>query len=84
MESVHHVEHVGLLEVHLPLVVLVVVEVSPDVEAVPPLELDDLVVLVPPVLSDQVDLVLQGEEEQDGLLPRHPGHVHVIHLRGES
>ena len=30
--------------------------------------------------TDEIYLVLEGEEVEDGLLPRHTSHVHVVHL----
>ena len=55
-------------------------EDSLDVERVSSLQRDNLIVLVPPVLRDQVDLVLQRQEEQHRLLPRDALHVHVVDL----
>lgn len=41
---------------------------------------DDLLVLLAPVLDDQVDLLLETEEEEHGLLAGHALHVHVVDL----
>ena len=102
MKGVDNMEYVRLLETHLSLIGLVVVEVGFDVEGIATLQLrmsgdeymimridsrpyislylDDLVILLPSVLGNQVDLVVEAEQEEDGLLPGHPSHVHVIHL----
>jgi hypothetical protein len=53
---------------------------SLDVERVALLVLDDVVILLGPVLDNQVHLVLQRQEEQNGFFPRHSFHVHVVHL----
>ena len=42
--------------------------------------LDYLIVLLAPVLGDQVNLVVQAEQEKDGLLPGDSSHVHVVHF----
>ena len=53
---------------------------SLDVEGVALARGDDLLVLLAAVLDDQVDLLLQTEQEEHGLLATHTLHVHVVDL----
>ena len=52
-----------------------------DVKGISPLQLHNLIVFLPPVLGNQVDLVLEREQEENSLLSRHPLHVHIVHLQ---
>lgn len=47
---------------------------------VPSLTRHYLLVLILPILHDEVDLVLKAEKEQHSLLPCYSLHVHVIYL----
>ena len=80
VESVDDVEDVRLAEAHLPFIRVVVVKVGFDVKRISPLKSDDLIVFVSSILSYQVDLILQREQEENRLLPRHAFHVHVVHF----
>ncbi len=51
-----------------------------DVEGVSALQRNDLIIFVTAILRDQVDLILEREQEQHGLLPRDRLHVHVVDL----
>ena len=44
------------------------------------MEADNLIILLLPILGDEIDGVLQGQEEEDSLFSGHSLHVHVVDL----